>query len=165
MPNSDTSRNMRTPRSAPLTNKACQAKANGKLQKLSDANGLQLWVQPNGSRLWRLAYRFQGKQKLLALGTYPETSLQAARELRDEARKLLRAGTDPSVARKEAKAATAVGDTFKAVAEEYIAKKRREGRANSTISKLSWLLSFAYQTLGGTSDNPDPGGRCATRVA
>ncbi len=54
-----------------LSDIACRtAKARGALYKLSDGGGLQLWVQPNGAKLWRLAYRFGGKQKLLAIGAY-----------------------------------------------------------------------------------------------
>jgi hypothetical protein len=55
------------------------------LQKLSDGGGLQLWVKPSGARLWRVAYRFRGKQKLLALGVHPAVSLANARQARDEA--------------------------------------------------------------------------------
>lgn len=65
----------------PLTDLQCRnAKAGPKLRKLSDAGGLQLWVQPTGSRLWRLAYRYGGKQKLLSLGPYPLISLSEARD-------------------------------------------------------------------------------------
>ena len=75
-----------------------------KLEKLSDSGGLQLWVHPNGSRLWRLAYRYGGKQKLLALGPYPAISLADARDARDEAKRLLALGQDPSVEKKLRKA-------------------------------------------------------------
>ena len=120
-----------------------------KLQKLSDGGGLQLWVQPTGARWWRLAYRFAGKQKLLALGVYPTVSLADARQRRDEAKRLLGAGVDPSQAKKEAKLAQAqMGDTFRGIAEEYVSKLKHEGRAGRTISKMEWLLSFAYPTLG-----------------
>jgi len=61
----------------------------------SDGGGLFIEVAPGGSKLWRLAYRFDGKQKLLALGSYPETSLARAREKRQEAKGLLQDGIDP----------------------------------------------------------------------
>jgi integrase len=111
--------------------------------------GLQLWVTPTGSRLWRLAYRFAGKQKLLAIGSYPNVSLLMAREARDDAKKLLAEGRDPSAARKLSKiAGEAFNNAFRAVAQEYVAKLQREGRAPTTITKVEWLLSFAVPVLG-----------------
>jgi hypothetical protein len=70
--------------------------------KLADEKGLFLLVNPlpAGSKLWRLEYRFAGKEKLLALGNYPEVTLRKAREERDEARRVIREGRDPSVERK-----------------------------------------------------------------
>jgi hypothetical protein len=65
------------------------AKSGARPIKLSDAGGLQLLIQPHGSKLWRLAYRFGGKQKTLALGVYPIVTLQDARQRRDEAKRLL----------------------------------------------------------------------------
>ena len=118
-----------------------------KLRKLSDGGGLQLWVQPTGSRLWRLAYRFDAKQKLLALGPYPAISLADARSAREEAKRFLAAGVDPSAAKHEKKAADSI-DRFRAIACEYVSKLKREGRAEATITKTEWLLSFAYPTLG-----------------
>src|SRR5690349_15483537 len=73
--------------------------------KLFDGGGLFLLVNPNGSRWWRLKYRFDGKEKLLSLGIYPDVGLADAREKRDQARKQLAAGIDPGVARKAHKAA------------------------------------------------------------
>src|SRR5450755_65528 len=68
--------------------------------KLSDNEGLYVLVAPGGSKMWRLAYRFDGKQKTLSLGHYPAVSLLEARKARDSAKQLLRAGTDPSDHRK-----------------------------------------------------------------
>ena len=65
-----------------------------------DFNGLYLLVRKNGSKLWRLAYRFEGKQKGIALGAYPEVTLAEARDRRDTARKLLANGKDPSLERR-----------------------------------------------------------------
>src|SRR5882757_7380535 len=133
-----------------LSDAACRAaKPGNKLQKLSDSGGLQLWVMPNGSRLWRWAYRYGGKQKLLSFGAYPLFSLAEARTARDEARKQHAFGTDPSEARRKKKAEReAAPDIFKAVAEEFVAKLKREGRAEATIVKKNWLLEFAYPRLG-----------------
>ena len=68
--------------------------------KLSDSGGLYLLIQPNGSKLWRLAYRFGGKQKTLAIGVYPTVTLKHAREKRDEAKRLLADNIDPSTQRR-----------------------------------------------------------------
>jgi hypothetical protein len=71
----------------PLTDARCRSHvADARLTKLSDGAGLQLWVRPNGARLWRLAYRFKDKQKLLALGVYPTVSLARARHADDRRR-------------------------------------------------------------------------------
>jgi integrase len=134
----------------PLSDVKCRnARPGSKLQKLSDGGGLQLWIQPAGSRLWRLAYRFGGKQKLLALGTYPLVSLADAREARDEAKRLLMAGIDPAREKQDSKDDS--HDTFRIIAEEFVAKLEKEGRADRTITKTKWLLSFAYPGLGDQS--------------
>lgn len=100
--------------------KCRNAKPGPALRKISDGGGLQLWVQPTGARLWRLAYRFAGKQKLLAFGVYPTISLADARQGRDDAKRLLAVGVDPSEAKKQAKAIQSeVGDTFRVIGEEY----------------------------------------------
>jgi integrase len=120
----------------------------GRLQKLSDGGGLQLWVQPKGGNLWRFAYRFGGKQKLLAFGVYPTVSLARARQLRNDARRLLADGHDPATEKRRQAEAVANAPTFRAIAEEYVAKLRREGRSAATITKIDWLLSFANAAFG-----------------
>ncbi|BCH26730.1 tyrosine-type recombinase/integrase [Mesorhizobium sp. L-8-3] len=129
--------------------KCRNARPASKLVKLSDGGGLQLWVQPTGSRLWRLAYRFGCKQKLLALGSYPLISLAEAREARDTAKRLLLRGIDPAQERKSQKASAE--DTFRSIAEDYVDKLKKEGRADRTITKVKWLLDFAYPTFGDKS--------------
>jgi integrase len=133
-----------------LTDFACRnAKAQPKRRKLSDMDGLQLWIYPNGRKFWRLAYRFHGKQKVLALGRYPDTSLLDARAEREKARAMLREGNDPSHKRVLAKIERNLpGDSFEVVAKEYIEKMRREGRAAVTLGKVEWVLSFALPVLG-----------------
>ena len=80
----------------PLTYAAIKtARPQAKAHKLYDEKGLFLLVEPKGGRLWRLKYRFNGKEKKLAIGTYPELGLKEARDKRDEARSLLAAGVDP----------------------------------------------------------------------
>jgi integrase len=124
-----------------------KAKSTEKPRKLSDGGGLHVLIQPTGSKLWRLAYRFAGKQKTLALGVYPVVSLEDARRRREDAKKLLSRSIDPSVQRKDDKQA-GKDSTFRAVAEEVIAKLEREGRAQTTLTKKRWLLDFAYPTFG-----------------
>lgn len=127
------------------------AKAGERLIKLSDGSGLQLWITPDGAKRWRLAYRFAGGQKVLALGVYPAIGLKDARAAREEAKRLLASGQDPSRARKLAKAAKVVAsaNTFDAIAAELLDKKRREKKAANTLSKLEWLLRLASAGIGG----------------
>jgi integrase len=93
--------------------------------KMGDAGGMYLEVSPTGGKLWRFKYRFAGKEKRLALGSYPDTPLAAAREKRDAARKLLAAGVDPAEQRKAAKAAgeERAANSFEVVAREWHAKQ------------------------------------------
>jgi hypothetical protein len=116
--------------------------------KISDSGGLYLLVQPNGSKLWRLAYRFGGKQKTLAIGVYPTLTLKHARAKRGDAKQLLADNIDPSTQRRLEKLNAANRHTFRAVAEEVLGKLEREGRAGITFAKKRWLLEFAYPVIG-----------------
>jgi integrase len=122
--------------------------------KLSDGGGLQLWVTPTGGKLWNYAYRFGGKQKKLTIGEYGKAPagvpLEAARKHRDEAAGLLREGTDPATRKRQVKAARAEANanTFAVLADELLAKKKREGIASATAGKLEWLLGLAKADLG-----------------
>ena len=127
-----------------------QARPTPKVQKFSDGGGLQLWVQPTGARWWRLAYRFGGKQKVLAIGVYPTVSLAGARKARDEAKRLIASGIDPSQAKREQQE-ECPEDTFRIIAEEYVARLQKEGRAEATMAKTKWLLAFAYPIFGDLS--------------
>jgi integrase len=126
------------------------SKARGKITKLSDGGGLQLWVTPDGAKRWRLAYRFGGSQKALAIGVYPDVGLKQARDARQDAKRLLANGVDPMAARKQAKVdkASASTNTFRALASELLDKKRREGKADMTLAKTEWLFSLALPALG-----------------
>jgi integrase len=106
--------------------------------KLSDSGGLYLHVMPTGSKLWRQAYRFAGKQKLLSHGAYPEVTLQQAREKREHAKAQLRNGIDPTKQRH----ALPAGNTFAQVAGEVVDKWQREELSESTLAKNRWLLTF-----------------------
>jgi integrase len=118
------------------------AKAREKPYKLSDGGGLYLLVQPNGSKLWRLKYRFLRKERLLAFGAYPLFTLVEARAKRDEAKKLLAAGTDPGVKKKldQLAAEMAANNTFSLIAKEYIETYDTRGSAEATKAKQRWLL-------------------------
>lgn len=118
--------------------------------KLFDERGLFLLLQPSGGKLWRLKYRYLGKEKKLSLGVYPDVTLKVARVRRDEARTLLANGADPASVKfdLEAEAKAAAANTFKVIADEYIAKSAREGRAAVTIGKTRWLLSLMEGDLG-----------------
>ncbi len=133
----------------PLTDTAIRSTKPGeKPQKLFDSGGLFLLLNPNGSRWWRFKYRMGGKEKLLSLGTYPEISLKEARERRDDARKAVKNGIDPSAQRQNEKAATkqAAATTFAAIAQDWMA--RQTDKSESTRTKNQWLLQFALDAFG-----------------
>lgn len=135
----------------PLTDTAIRnAKPHDRPYKLADGGGLYLLVNPTGSRLWRLKYRVEGREKLLSIGAYPDVSLARARERRDEARKALGEGLDPSALKRHAQQAAKAApvNTFRAVAEEHLGKLTREGLADITLGKRRWLLDFAYPHFG-----------------
>lgn len=129
----------------PLTVAAIQAaKPRQKPYKLFDQGGLFLLVHPNGGRYWRLKYRMHGREKLLALGTFPDVSLAKARARRDDARKLIADNTDPAVVKQAEKTASA--DTFRAVALEWLAK---QNLAAATIEKAKWTFEqLLFPELG-----------------
>ncbi|HEI8761540.1 TPA: integrase arm-type DNA-binding domain-containing protein [Citrobacter freundii] len=107
------------------------AKPTDKQYKLTDGNGMHLLVHPNGSRYWRLQYRFGGKQKMLALGVYPEVSLADARARRDEARKLLANGIDPGDKKKNDKVEQEEARTFEQLAIEWHATNKKWSEEHS----------------------------------
>ncbi len=118
-------------------------KATGVTYKVYDVGGLYLEVSSAGAKLWRFRFRAGSKDKRLALGSYPETSLASARKKRDEARKLLSEGLDPVIERKREKltAAFKAANSFGDVAKEYIDKMVADGRAETTTVKANWLLA------------------------
>jgi integrase len=126
------------------------AKPQARDYKLSDGGGLYLLVRPNGAKLWRLNYRYLEKGRTLAFGAWPAVALADARARRDEARRLLAAGIDPSHQQKvdAARARVEENDTFKTVAKEWTAKNEREGMAEITLGKIRWLLDKAYPKIG-----------------
>ncbi len=123
------------------------AKPGVRLVKLSDDGGRELWIMPDGAKRWRLAYRLAGVQKGLAVGVYPATCLRLAR---DEAKKLLAGGQDPSLTKKLAKLtkAAASANSFDTITAELLEKKRRAQKADRTIVKFEWFMSFALPAIG-----------------
>ncbi len=125
-------------------------KPTSKVQKLFDGGGLFLLITPAGGRYWRLKYRYAGKEKLLALGVFPVVSLVEARQARDDARKLLAAGTDPGAAKlaKKRLAMLSSENTFEAIANEWLAMQRKK-LSPATFAKAKWTLeTLAFPWLG-----------------
>ncbi|MBP7632968.1 integrase arm-type DNA-binding domain-containing protein [Candidatus Ozemobacteraceae bacterium] len=127
------------------------AKATDKPIKIFDGGGLFLQVTPAGGKWWRLKYRFAGKEKLLSLGTYPDTSLKEARERRDAARKLLDAGIDPGEERKAVKSSAAdrAANSFEAIAREWFSKHATEFTPGHAERVEAQLTKDVYPWLGG----------------
>lgn len=135
----------------PLTDMKIRAlKPTNKPQKYGDGGGLLLLVNPNGSKLWRMVYRHAGKQKQLSFGAWPEVSLAEARARRDDARKLLAEGLDPSLKKKQDKILKleAEANTFDAIAAEFLQKNERERKSEATLSKKRWLIDLASKDIG-----------------
>ena len=107
-------------------------KPGDKTRRLFDGGGLYLEITPSGGKWWRFKYRFDGKEKRLSLGVYPDVSLKDARERRTEARKLLANEVDPSENRKAQKAAKIerAGNSFEVIAREWFTKQEPNWTAN-----------------------------------
>jgi len=116
-----------------------KAKPAAQPYKLTDGGGLHVYVTPKGSKLWRLRYAFSGKEKLLSLGAYPGISLADARVERDAAKRLLKEGRDPGVAKKlrRQQAIRSTADTFEAIAREWC-----------DLQKASWVPKHAQDVIG-----------------
>jgi len=119
------------------------------LYRLADAQGLAVEVPPSGALRWRFRYRFAGKAKMLSLGTYPGVKLSEARDLRDEARRLLRQGVDPSADRQEQQTPPEpppAPQTFERVARDWM---QRQDVATVTANKNRWLFEkYLFPEIG-----------------
>jgi len=129
------------------------AKAGEKAIKLADGAGMFLLVTPAGGKLWRLKYRIDGREKLLAIGSYPELSLSDARKRREEARAMIAQGKDPSREKQRDKVRSRIqaADTFTAIANEYCAKRKRDGEKGwspATATRSEYLLSLLNPGIG-----------------
>ncbi len=117
--------------------------------KRADTGGLFILVQPNGSRLWRMKYRFGGREKLLSFGAYPEVSLAAARDARDAARSELRADRDPALTRKQRQAEAERADRqLQSVGEKWISIQCTQWTERHRDDVATSLQRFVWPTLG-----------------
>lgn len=135
----------------PLTNSQVRSlQPKDRPYRKSDDRCLYVEVFPTGSKLWRYKYRYNGKEKRLALGAYPKVKLREARRRRDAARLLLDDGIDPLLERKRAKASRRLGagNTFSSIAEEFIRKREKERLATATVRKSRWFLSLLQPDIG-----------------
>src|SRR5215472_7149158 len=117
--------------------------------KKYDERGLYLLLKPQGERCgawWRLKYRFGGKERGISLGVYPTVSLKRAREKRDEQKRLVSDGVNPSVQRQEEKLSHAL--TFELIAQEWLELQAKK-LAETTHAKARWLLDFMIPEFGG----------------
>ena len=130
-----------------LTELRCRAaKKASKPYKLADEKGLYLYVTTSGFRSWRWKYRFDGKEKRLTFGGYPEVSLKEARDLRDDARRALRSGVDPAEARK--RPAGDADNTIEAVARRWHGKQKGLWTKKHAELVLASLVKEVFPTLG-----------------
>jgi integrase len=141
-----------------LTDVSCRrAKPREKPYKLFDTGGLYLLVSPGGTRKpeglkhWRLKYRHARKEKLLALGVYPQVTLAEARADRDDAKRLLKQGTDPVLFRKQQRrtAEVAAANTFEIVARQWHEKQKNQWVAHHAQSVIESLETNIFADLGG----------------
>lgn len=134
-----------------LTDIKCKyTKPTDKPQKLGDSGGLYLHVMPNGAKYWRMKYRLHGKEKLLALGVYPEVTLSKARDKRDASRKLVAQGIDPSAHKQEQKhlATLNAENTFEPLAREWHAKNKAKWKEKHGQDILTRLEKDIFPEIG-----------------
>ena len=135
----------------PLTEAAIRtAKPGEKPYKLADEKGLFLLINPSGSKWWRLKFRVDGKEKLLSFGTYPEIGLKKARADRDDARKMLAIGIDPSQHRKACKATRDVltANSFEVICREWLENKRSNVEEAQYKKALARLEKDVFPWMG-----------------
>lgn len=138
-----------------LTEIACKNAKHGNPKskapkKLSDGQGLALWVMPNGSKYWKYAYRFNEKQKNFSIGVYPDISLKEARFRRVEAKELLDQGKDPSLEKKKQKimAEQDNANTFKAIAEEWYDNRKHIWKPRYAAEVIKRLEEDIFPEIG-----------------
>jgi integrase len=127
-----------------------KAKPEAKPYKMTDGAGLYLLVEPKGSKYWRMAYRFAGKQKTLAIGVYPDVSLADARVRCHEARKLLANNVDPSAAKQAQKEATFIqtDNNFEVIAREWFTRHSPNWKENHSSKIIARLEKDVFPWIG-----------------
>ena len=127
-----------------------KSKSGKKEKKLYDGQGLYLLLHPNGSKYWRVKYRFLGKEKVLALGVWPKISLTDARKMRNEAKIILKSGQDPNLIKQNILRNKQVDqlNTFRAVAEEWLLMKEKEWKQNNFQDVKRAIENHLYPNLG-----------------
>lgn len=126
-------------------------KPKDKLYAVTDEKGLSLEVSPKGGKWWRFKYRFDGKQKRLSLGVYPDVGLKEARNDRDSFRKLIARGIDPVVARKADKQSQGDQDSFETIAIEWHEKFKHNWTVNHADRTLTRIKQNIFPWLGNKS--------------
>src|SRR5690625_2267240 len=126
------------------------AKPKDKPYKMGDGKGMFLLVHPNGSKYWRMSYRFAGKQKTIALGVYPTVSIADARKKRTKYRTLISQGVDPSQKRQEQKREEQQGSTFEEVARNW----HRSNQKWSDIHRRRVIRSLELYIFPHIGDEP-----------
>lgn len=125
------------------------AKPREKLYRMADAAGLCLEVTPSGSKLWRFRYRFGGKAKMMGLGAYPTVTLAKARERREDARRLLANGIDPTAHKQAEKTAqSALAHTFEELAREWYAYNSPRWATSTAAKALQYLEADILPVIG-----------------
>ena len=127
------------------------AKPRAKDYKLFDEGGMYLLITPNGGKRWRLKYRFDGKEKLLALGVYPAVSLKEARQRRLEAKEKLAMGIDPNESKKAVKAAVRAENehSYEIIAREWFAKYSQGWSESNGVKVLARQVNYVFPFIGG----------------
>jgi integrase len=125
-------------------------KPRDKAYKISDFEGLFVLVKVNGSKLWQLKYRLDGKERLFSIGVYPEVSLAKARKAKEQARVQIAAGIDPSEVKQEEKhrRIELKGETFEKLGVAFLNKQRKEGKTKATLDKTEYHLRLANHDFG-----------------
>ena len=128
-----------------------KVKPTGKPYKVADEEGLHLLVSPSGGKLWRMKYRFNGKEKLLSFGAYPDVPLVREREKRDEARSLSAEGVDQADHKKEQKTAKAdrAGNSFEVIAREWFEARKDNWAPSHSGRLIKRLQNDVFPWIGG----------------
>lgn len=134
-----------------LTEAALRAiKPSGKVERFYDTLGLYLELSKAGGKLWRWKYRFEGREKRLSFGSWPNVSLKEAREKRDRARKILHEGVDPGLENKKRAVVPSGGRTFESVAREWVAGRLPVWSQRHAQTVVDRLVANVYPEIGNT---------------